>query len=390
MKYNYITLLFFIILANTFGQNNSENFTTGKLKFEFIKDKIIVPVFINGNEYKFLLDTGGIFEVSQSLQDKFKFTKLEPITIVGINRNEIEIETVKVPEINIGNWSIKNRRAIVSDLHSKYPYSCFELDGMIGRDFFEDVILQIDLASNSIQITNDEKKFDFNKDYKTKLKISKRGLPEVKLKINGKNKYIEFDSGSGDFYSPMTSDVEKMLKKGNPDILSFYGEFSFGIAMDNVKYTYRYKEKLDELELAGLNFKDFYSQFSKVSSPRIGASILKYGKVTLDYKSNSFYYEPYNENQNVKPFKSFGFDISIEDGFYVVKYIMKGSKADILGLRPGSKILKIDELSTVNISEDCQGYLNRYSFENKDKIKITFLKSNGSEKTIELTKQTYL
>jgi len=53
-------------------------------------------------------------------------------------------------------------------------------------------------------------------------------LPNVKLKINDKNEYIEFDSGSGDFYSPKTSDVERKMKNdGLNKILSFLWRILF-------------------------------------------------------------------------------------------------------------------------------------------------------------------
>ena len=50
---------------------------SGDINFEFIKEKIIVPVKIAGKNYRFLLDTGGILEVSQELQDYFSFVETE-------------------------------------------------------------------------------------------------------------------------------------------------------------------------------------------------------------------------------------------------------------------------------------------------------------------------
>ncbi|MFD1616247.1 hypothetical protein [Gelatiniphilus marinus] len=134
----------------------------------------------------------------------------------------------------------------------------------------------------------------------------------MKLRINDKNEYIEFDSGPGDFYSPKTSDVEKKIRING--ILSFYGVFSFGVTMENIKRTNRYREKTKRFDIANTTFTNFYSQFSKVSAARIGAGILKYGKLTLDYKNGWFYYEPYSVINNFEPFKTLGFDITIENG----------------------------------------------------------------------------
>jgi hypothetical protein len=390
MKLTYILIALFLVHLKSIGHAPKIYNDSGIIPLELIKEKIIIPVQLNGNTYRFLVDTGGILEISENLQNKFNFKQTESTTIIGINRKEVEIKTVNVPEIKLGNWTFKNRKAIVSDLHSKYPYSCFELDGMIGRDFFDKVILQFDNASNTFRLTENSNAIKVNKNHRTKLKISKRGLPNVKLKINDKKEYIEFDSGSGDFYSPKTSDVEKKMKKdGLNKVLSFYGEFSFGITMDNINHTYRYMQKVERFQIANFTFKNFYSQFSKVSAPRIGAGILKYGKVTLDFKNGWFYLEPYSEIQSFEPFKTFGFDIKIEDGSYVVKYILKGSEAEKQGLEPENNILMIDDFSTINISADCYGYLNGYEFEKKEKIKIKYLNNQGSEKTIELNHKTF-
>jgi len=381
--------------------NAQESFVindTGTMPFELIKEKIIIPVEIGDKTYRFLVDTGGIFEISEALQNEFNFSQIESTTVIGINRKEIEIKTVVVPEIRLGNWSFKERKAIVSDLHSKYPYSCFELDGMIGRDFFDDVALQFDLASNMFRLTENTDDINIentngitiDKKYRTPLKLSRRGLPDVKLRINGKKEYIEFDSGSGDFYSPKTSNVIKRLNKtAKADILSFQGKFSFGITMDNIKVTDRYMEKIESFQIANATFTNFYSEFSKVSAPRIGAGILKYGKVTLDYKNGWFYYEPYAEVPQMEPFTSFGFDIAIENGNYKVKWTLEKSEAYKKGLRSGTIILSIDDQSTQNIQEPCKGYLNGYAFKNKEKISVRFLDSLQNETIIELSKESF-
>lgn len=385
----FFTILFFVEYG--YGiQRNSVLHDTGNLTFELTKEKIIIPVQISGKTYRFLVDTGGVFEISEALQNKFNFNQKAATTIVDINRNEIDIKTVVVPEIKLGNWSFKNRKAIVSDLHHKYPYSCFELDGMIGRDFFVDVILHFDYASNTFRLSENIEAIETDIYNKTKLKLSRRGLPNIKLKINGKSKYIEFDSGSGDFYSPKTSDVENRLNTApDGDILKFSGEFSFGVTMDNIQNTNRYLEKMESFQIANTTFTNFYSQFSKVSAPRIGAEILKYGKVTLDYKNGWFYYQSYSKNQVLRPYESFGFDIAIENGYYKVKYILEGSDADKLGLRPGYKIIKINNVATQNISNDCDGYLYGYAFKNSENINVTFLNDKRKEKTIALSLKTY-
>ena len=383
-----IALCFVIQKANT--QKIEKNNDTGNMSFELIKEKIIIPVQIGNKTFRFLVDTGGIFEISEDVQNQFNFNQTKSTTIIDINRKEIEIKSVTVPEIKLGNWSFKNRKAIVSDLHSKYPYSCFELDGMIGRDFFNKVILHFNYATKTFRLKENEQVIDVNKNNRAKMKLSHRGLPNIQLRLNGKKEYIEFDSGSGDFYGPKTNDVEKRINKLNPnETLKFKGEFSFGVSMDDIKISNRYKEKVRSLQLGSTTFNNFYSQFSKISAPRIGARILKHGSVTLDYKNGWFYFKPFKQSQKIDSFKTFGFDVAIQNGYYKIKWVLENSDANRLGMRSGDKVLSIDGVSTNNINEDCFGYLNGYSFKNKQKITVVFLNNQNIEKSIELVNKIY-
>lgn len=275
-------------------------------------------------------------------------------------------------------------------MHHTYPYSCFQLDGMIGRDFFDDVILHFDYASKTFRLTKKSDVIPIESANKAKLKLSHRGLPTIKLKINTKSQYIEFDSGSGDFYSPKTGDVEKAITKDpQKEVLKFQGKFSFGVTMDNVEPSYRYMEKIESFQLATTTFSNFYSQFSKISAPRIGAAILKYGKVTLDFKNSAFYYEPYAKTPAITPFETFGFDIAIEDGNYIAKYVLIDSEAYTAGIRSGNTIVRIDNMTTQNVSEDCEGYLYGYPFKKKPAIQVTYLDNLQKEVTVTLHKKTY-
>lgn len=363
---------------------------TGDISFELLKDKIIVPVQLQGKTYQFLVDTGGIFEISERIQKEFNFVEAESTTIIDINKTTIEIKTVMVPQIQLGNWTFANRKAIVSDLTEKYPYSCFQLDGMIGRDFFDEVLLHFDYATKTFRLTENDSALELDNEHRTKMKLSRRGLPDIKMKINGKNQFVEFDSGSGDLYSPKSSDVSKRKNKVyRNEILEFHGKFSFGVTMDHIQPTSRFRKKIESLQIATVHFTNFYSNFSKASAARIGARIVKYGTVTVDYKNGWFYYQPYTQKQVIEPFISFGFDVAINDGFYKVKYILKGSEADRLGLEPGNSILMMNGTVTQNLKEDCNGYLYGYDYKKNNSIVLTFLNNQQQEKKIKLSSQQY-
>ena len=151
------TILLFLALGlPLLPQINEEHpghHDTGNIPFEFIKNKVIISEEIEGTSYKFLLDTGGVFEISQELQNKMQFEEDGEANISDINKQKVNLEMVLVPQIKIGKWKFINRTAIVTDMTDKFPYSCFGLDGMIGRDFFGRALLHLDASKKICRLT---------------------------------------------------------------------------------------------------------------------------------------------------------------------------------------------------------------------------------------------
>lgn len=80
MKKN-LFLIVIILTTKVFSQNINMNIGATKSKnyyqeitFEFIKNKIIIPVEIDGKTYKFLLDTGAPNMISKEIHDLIKWT----------------------------------------------------------------------------------------------------------------------------------------------------------------------------------------------------------------------------------------------------------------------------------------------------------------------------
>ena len=198
---------------------------------------------------------------------------------------------------------------------------------------------------------------------------------------------MEFDSGSGDFFSYKTKDVRRLKVKSKTDKLKYKGIFSFGVSSANhIKSTTRYRAKVYDLKLGGTSFNNFYSDLSKPTEPRIGASILYHGKVTVDYKNLAFYFEPYPQKDKQSVLKSFGFDIVYLNGEYLIKWVIKGSEAAKKGLKYGLKIKSINGEAIGETTDICEGYLNGYAFQKKEKVELEFFDKKGRLQRVILEK----
>jgi hypothetical protein len=360
---------------------------SGWVPFELVKNKVILPVTVGEVTYRFILDTGGILGVAPGVKEQHQMAAGKPYLISDINRVEKKIETAIVPELTIGDWHFKDRRAFVDDVLERYPSSCLEADGMIGRDFFDDILLQFDFAQRRLRMTTQRDVLDLTGHDRTKMRLSRRGLPDVKLQINGKNAYVEFDSGSGDFFSFRTDQAEALLAKTPEKVLPFRGIFSFGISQDDPKITTRYAVRVDELVMAGTSFRNFYSDQSKITEPRIGADVLRYGIVTLDYQKGWWYFKPYPGKVKPTGYETFGFDVARIDGTTIVKWVLEGSPAAGAGLSSGDVLLEINDQPVGDFTDGCEGYLNGYTFHRADVVKLLIKTVEGDTHSLQLLKR---
>lgn len=383
MRPALLCVLFTLLLGSLPGQTSQDS---GWVPFELLKNKVILPVTVGDSTYRFILDTGGILGIAPGVRDQHEMAAGKPFLISDINRIEKEIASAMVPKVRVGNWSFRNRRAFVDEVLERYPTNCLETDGMIGRDFFEGVILQFDHANRRLRMTTGREVLDFSEHDRTKMRLSRRGLPDVKLKINGKNTYVEFDSGSGDFFSYRTDQAEVIRAQSPERVLPFRGIFSFGISQDKPTVTTRYAVKVDELIVAGTPFRDFYADRSKVTEPRIGADVLRHGIVTLDYQKGWWYFKPYPEARKTPGYDTFGFDVARINGTTIVKWVLEDSPAAAAGLASGDVVLTINGRPVGDFTGGCSGYLNGYSFHAADTVELALRVEGDDPKKLQLTK----
>lgn len=379
-----IFLLLFILGLMAMAQEDS-----GWIPMKLVKNTILVPVTISEDTLQMVVDTGGLFTLSIQAQKKLKFDQVDMITITDVLGIETDFERVTVGLLKVGNLAFSDRKALVIQDETNYPENCFGTNGMIGRDFFKDFILQFDYAKSRFRMTKDISELNLTSEYRTKMKISERGLPEFLVRINGKKMFIEFDSGSGDLFSFSTPMAEAYQLRSDEDRLEFEGVFSFGVSGVEPPISQRYQVLLNDLTIGGLAFERVMTNSSKPRSPRVGASMLYHGLVTLDYKNGDLYYEPYKDQPSINPFSTFGFSVAQIDGSYVVKWIIKGSKAEDLGIRPGQKILSLNGENPNNWDEPCDTYLKGFDFDEKSSVKLEVLKPDGSKMNVTLEKKIF-
>jgi hypothetical protein len=389
-------LFSFLILLTTFtcgyGQITTNEFLdSGEVPFKMVKNTILIPVTVNGETYQFVFDTGGFLSISEHIRQEEKLATVDSIQVSDVSKQVQSFDVVEIEEVALGALTFRNQRALAIYNNAHYPENCFGADGMIGRDFFKGMIVELDYQTGTLKMSSDPDQFNLDHNHRAKMRISERGIPDVLLTINGKSQYVEFDSGSGDFFSFKTKDAKRLRGLEKDEKLNFEGIFSYGVSSrTNIESTVRYRPKVESLQLGGTTFTNFYSHFSKRTEPRIGASILYYGKVIMDFQEEWFYYEPYETAPQIPAFETFGFDVAYLNEEYIIKWVLEGSPAAEQGLRYGWKVIAINGQTISSLTQDaCTTYLNGYAFQQQDEVSLELLDSEGVKHQVRLTKLSF-
>ncbi len=392
--YSKVTILLigFLLLTRSIycqktGSLKQQDFLE-EIEFEWARGLLFVPVQIEGKTFRFILDTGGSLSISTTIQELFSFEQIAVAKVVGVNKLSKRVPYVKVPSLRLGALEFSNYNATVSD-YTGYPYDCLRADGIIGRDFLKDLILELDLPNKKLKLSDNPLKLKLPKEGGIPVKIDRKtSLPYIQVNVEPFGKqWVVFDSGSDDVFSFKTQTIEQYRRKSKfkeHPIETFFGVTSLGASGVIPKPMAAFTTYIESLQLGDAALEGFYTDISKRSRSRIGTGLMKYGKVTLDYQRKKFYFQPKEKSQKATAMKgSIGFLPRYAGEAYIVTALQSGSEAEKKGLRLGDTILQINELNLRDMEaiKHCQLYLEGYNWEATEQTELVFL-SRGEEKAI--------
>jgi predicted aspartyl protease len=108
-------------------------------KIEVFNNVLFVKVNIAGKILSFCLDTGAESNVINSHAPKDvlrSITILQRKNLMGVSKKESEVLLCSVNNLSLGNKPMPGMNAIVADLHELSAYYGYQIDGMLGFDFF--------------------------------------------------------------------------------------------------------------------------------------------------------------------------------------------------------------------------------------------------------------
>jgi len=357
-----IRILLFLVLSVSFKISAQDFFRAGELKekkyleivdFEIVKGKIIVPVVIKGETYRFLLDTGAPNIISERLYKKSGSELLTQTPIKDANNNIDTMKVVRLSELNLGNLTFENSTSLVSDLENHDLLKCYEIDGFIGSNLFKNTVVKISLKEKKLYITDNVKNLKpLTKGIKLQL-VGGQASPYIKANIKGENnkkatEAVLIDTGMDGLYD-ISDRVFKIFDAENifSNRRSALGSGSIGI-FGKAEIETRHQITIAEFGIDKSVFKDLSATTTDDNNSRIGLNLLKYGDITIDFKKQKFYFENTSEIQLKAPEK---ISYILEDSKLIIDFVWDETLKD--KIQHGNQVIRIDNLDIKNM-EICE------------------------------------
>lgn len=327
--------------AIQYGSIEPADFTE-TLDFEIKNGLVFVPIKIQGKTYRFLLDTGAPFSISEALQSRYGFEVVSQGHIVDSDHNRKAVNYVQVDTLLIGSIPFINQTAFVGNFTKNPVFQCLGIDGIIGSNLMRHCNWAIDQKSRQLTLSSGigeqwikgSTSVPFKTDFQYNILVD-IGVGEAKVKS------MTLDFGSNGALS-MPSDVFSFLKEQEIIDSTYYetGTQQAGIIGTPVnistEHTISDSVNFNGLALGGVAIRTSPSSL-------IGTRVLSRFIVTIDWGKQQLYLNPYNTPHQDRIDYGFKIGYTEELGIHI-RSVIKGSNAYKQGIRPGMKVLKINSL----------------------------------------------
>lgn len=296
-----ITILtgLWLLLFLTCGQNITaqiKNKVCDTIPYEFIREKIIIPVTMNGVKAKYIVDTGGKTGTMYDAAIEMKATAAGYMSISDMNTQGASYQEAHLQNVSIGQgYKIRQLKTMV---FPKNPFFTeLGVAGILGGDAFEQSVVTFDSRSKIMVI---------NYPYRPEgLKVTD-GIPFandtqhhsiINIRLGENDLRVLFDTGAGGFLLYSTEDYNRLAEVSGAQVTNHaYGIVAAGITGLGQPVDIK-KVNIPSVHIMGKEFTNVGSTTTVMNATIVGVDLLKYGKVIIDYMRRRFYFFPFEEEK---------------------------------------------------------------------------------------------
>ena len=375
MKRTIILLVGLLLCLNTQAQMHSydTSFTFSQTNFvdtipiEVIDDQIYIMGTADGRPCRFNLDTGssqGSVYMGSSIQGLRPLGNVVSRDAAG---NLDTVSVVELPSLTIGKLTLQHYVASVfRPQTTRHTY-----DAILGFDLLnKGLCCKIDARHGRMILTDRRDYFDHEPGVGLHYRL-KWFVPYVL----GSRQLFTMNKESFDVHAYKSKNVESQVEE------RVNGSFTIG-QLGAERSSEVVFMKLDRLKWDTFSFKDVRAMTTQGAS-RIGASILRYGTVTINGFRRKIFFQPYEGGDSVEV-NNKTYTVAYvpgKDGRAMVGLLMKDSPEYRAGLRQGDTIVAIDGKAIATFAD-----FRRYPFVKEQIYRLTVRGMNGMERQVSFTR----
>lgn len=286
---------FFIVICHTICAQQTKRICD-TIPYEFMQEKIVIPVTVNGVKTKYIVDTGG---QTGTMWEEAMEMKVESagslVNIADMNGSGASYQKGILKNIQLSaNYRIKELNTMV--LPEVGMFKELGVAGILGGDAFAQSVITFDSREKIMIIHYPYRPDGLKIQDGVEMFSGTTHHSIVNVHVGGVEKKMLFDSGAHGFFLISRDDFIEFREKGVCEqVDSAYGVNCTGLVGLGEPADI-FKGYAPELNFLGKKFTNVGCITSPNSRSIIGVDILKYGKVVIDYMRNRFYFFPFNRD----------------------------------------------------------------------------------------------
>lgn len=323
------------------GSVKQEEFQT-TLDYEYQFGVIIVKSKIDGETYRFILDSGApSIGLNDSVASTLDVEQKSTVEAGDTHGKSNDLPLVKLDHISLGGVQFKNMAAFVSrDLQETFPFKCMDIDGIIGTNLMKEAVWQIDFRDTQIHIADHQSKlpdpepaytFPMDNGFQDKPKFTTNSLGDQKILLDlGSNGGLQVERGNH-------KTLKNSLDLQYTDSAKRIGVSSFGLyggAVDTMKEWFSDSFSLNGMPVTPLSIRPSDEHI-------LGLDFLQNYRLTLNWRNEEIGFTPYEQFQKPQNLVGVGFDPMYDGEALVIKTIYQSSSAWNAGLRYRDTIVAV-------------------------------------------------
>lgn len=398
INFRWQNLLFFIFIWGSLAHGQKVNLNKGKaaakhyyteIEYQDLNGKLIIPVTIGGEKYRFLFDTGAPNLISHQLLAKIDFKSLDDLDVKDANLTSRPLHVIRIEALKIGEVDFKNSPFIVNNPKSEFLFNCLSLDGIIGSNLIRNSIVHIDSRQKKIVLTDESKLLPIQDQEYIDMGLSdNQSSPYIWIYLKGEGKVREqvlLDTGANGFYDIAERKIKEIQSHqvfySIETAKGYKGISLFGLSSPMVHS----RVVIPEISFKGASFKNVLSISSGSLNSSIGSDLLMYGRVTLDYRRKRFYFNAYDQEVDLKE-KLWDISPTLDGSDLVVGLVWSEELAEKVSY--GDRILSIGETEMKDY-DVCNFLLKKSLWKDVDSLRIVLKDSSETRQEINLEKRAW-